>query len=209
MYLPEFLSISWFYLKHKKTIIRQICRWCPKSAFYVKPRKQDTLCFVSSGAVWFSVEERSDFSYKSTVSPSSSFPKLPGPGSPMRSFSAFLVFLLLVLLIFHLYCLLSHPYTLFSLFLCWRMSCPPTVQTNLLCWGSLLRQRLIFNQMFCKQKEYSFSRTLLTRTFLWLSLLSDFISTGISVSPKRVQTVHGVHSIAALLLPSLLSLDAG
>lgn len=68
MYLPEFLSISWFYLKHKKTIIRQICRWCPKSAFYVKPRKQDTLCFVSSGAVWFSVEEGSDFSYKSTVS---------------------------------------------------------------------------------------------------------------------------------------------
>lgn len=96
-----------------------------------------------------------------------------------------------------------------SFFLCWRMSCPPTVQTNLLCWGSLLRQGPIFNQMFCKQKEYSFSRTLLTRTFLWLSLLSDLVSAGISVSPKRAQTVHGLHSTAALLLPSLLSLDSG
>lgn len=147
-------------------------------------------------------------SHKSTVNPFS-FPKLPGPGSPMRAFPAFLVFLLLFLLIFHFYCLLSHPYTLFSLFLYWRMSCPLTVQTNLLCWGSLLRQGPIFNQMFCKQKAYSFSRTLLTRTFLWFSLLSDFISTGVAVSPKRVQTAHGLHSTAVLLLPSFLSLDTG
>lgn len=162
------------------------------------------LLFVSMfrrDQIWFFLQEHSQSS--------SSFPKLPGPGSPMRSFSTFLVLFTVVAVNFPL---LLPPFSalhfvLFFFFWCWRMSCPPTVQTNLLCWGSLLRQGPIFNQMFCKQKEYSFSRTLLTRTFLWLSLLGDFISVGISVSPKRVQTADGLHSISALLLLSLLRIQ--
>lgn len=152
---------------------------------------------------------RSDFSYKSTVSPLPPSQNFLDLALPWDLFQPSLSYLLLLLLIFHFYCLLSQPYTLLSLFFfwCWRMSCPPTVQTNLLCWGSLLRQGPIFNQMFCKQKEYSFSRTLLTRTFLWLSLLGDFISVGISVSPKRVQTADGLHNISALLLLSLLRIQ--
>lgn len=158
-------------------------------------------CLIQcSGGIWLFLTRAQSV----LLSPSQNFLDL-GPSWDLFQPS----FSLLLLLIFHFYCLLSHPYTLFSLFLYWRMSCPPTVQTNLLCWGSLLRQGPIFNQMFCKQKEYSFSRMLLARTFLWSSLLSDFISTGIALGPKRVQTVHGLHSIAALLLPSLLSLDTG
>lgn len=108
------------------------------------------------------------------VSPFFSFPKPPGPVSLMRPFSTFLVCFLLLLLIFYFYCFLSHPYILFfSFFYTEGWAVLPQYKQIYYPKALCLDETAIFNRSFCKQKEYPSSRTLLTRTFLWLSLRTN------------------------------------